>query len=273
MQTVILALCLGVASAFVPVQQSTRTSTARFNGFDGNVPVEYSTDGMEKVADLETLAKELNPVVGFYDPLNLAEQTFWGDKNEATIGFLRQAEIKHGRVAMFAFVGYVAQANGAHWPWPMTFEGTPFPSSSLSPPEQWDAIPEAAKWQIFLTIAFLEFWDESQAATHYMRGGKPGAFPPLAGPDSTLPHPVPFNLFDPFNLSAKKTAEQKARGLKVEINNGRLAMIGIFGFLAESKVPGSVPALVGKIAPYSGDYMAPFEANFHTYLQSTIGGM
>ena len=33
------------------------------------------------------------------------------------------------------------------------------------------------------------------------------------------------------------------RGLLVEINNGRLAMLGIFGFLAESKIPGSVPAL------------------------------
>ena len=146
-------------------------------------------------------------------------------------------------------------------------------STSLTPPEQWDAIPEIAKWQIILTIAFFEFWDESQSPVHYMRGGKPGSFPPLKGPDSMLPHPVPFNLYDPFNYAQRKTAEQRARGLKVEINNGRLAMIGIFGFLAESKVPGSVPALVGKIAPYSGDYMAPFESNFHTYLQSTIGGM
>jgi len=43
-----------------------------------------------------------------------------------------------------------------------------------------------------------------------------------------------------------------------EINNGRLAMIGIIGFLSEGKVPGSVPALSGIIPAYSGEPMAPF---------------
>ena len=47
---------------------------------------------------------------------------------------------------------------------------------------------------------------------------------------------MPFNLFDPFKLSKNKTPEQKAKGLITEINNGRLAMIGIMGFLAEAKV-------------------------------------
>ena len=55
--------------------------------------------------------------------------------------------------------------------------------------------------------------------------GKPGYFPTF----DQLPHPVPFNLFDPFKISKNKTPEQKAKGLITEINNGRLAMIGLFG--------------------------------------------
>ena len=40
-------------------------------------------------------------------------------------------------------------------------------------------------------------------------------------------------------------------------------MIGLMGFLAESKVPGSVPALSGIVKSYDGNVMAPFDANFH----------
>ena len=43
-----------------------------------------------------------------------------------------------------------------------------------------------------------------------------------------------------------------------EINNGRLAQIGIFGFLAEAQTPGSVPGLSGLIKGYSGNVMIPF---------------
>lgn len=277
-RAVVLALCLGSASAFhrLPgfAARGAALSGVVSNGFDmSNGPPVYDKSGMATKEDLEALAAELNPVIKYFDPINLAGAEFWGDSNEATIGWLRQSEIKHGRVAMMAFVGYVVQANGWHWPWPMTLAGDPFPTVA-SPPEQWDALPEAGKWQIMFLVAFLEFWDESQQPLHYMRGGKPGQFPPLAGPSSAMPHQVPFNLFDPFGLSKNRSAEAKARGLQVEVNNGRLAMLGIFGFLAEAKVEGSVPALTGLgIQHYDGDFMAPFATDFHTFLAPAFGAL
>ena len=60
------------------------------------------------------------------------------------------------------------------------------------------------------------------------------------------------------------SAEAKERRLRAEINNGRLAMLGIFGFLSAQTVPGSVPALADIVKPYSGEVMAPFEANVCT---------
>ena len=62
-------------------------------------------------SDLEALAKEQNPVLGFYDPMGMADLDLWGQGSEASIGWLRHAEIKHGRVAMAAFVGYIMAAN------------------------------------------------------------------------------------------------------------------------------------------------------------------
>lgn len=52
--------------------------------------------------------------------------------------------------------------------------------------------------------------------------------------------------------------EKKEKRLLMEINNGRLAMVGIMGFLAAEKVPGSVPFLDGLILPYTGEVMMPF---------------
>ena len=71
---------------------------------------------------------------------------------------------------------------------------------------------------LFHPLGFLEFWSEnnyvlaSSGQTHYMRGGKPGAFPSLK---KEIPHPIPFELFDPFNLQKNKSDEWKAEKSRV----------------------------------------------------------
>lgn len=154
---------------------------------------------------------------------------------------------------MAAFVGYIVGANGITFPWPAVGGDVSF--AGLSPPEQWDAMPEAAKWQIILLIGFLEYFSES-TGTHYMRGGVPGKFPKFSE-SKVIPHPMPLDLFDPFGLSKNASAEKKAKGLISELNNGRLAQIGILGFLSEQKVAGSVPLLEGIVPPYAGKFTRP----------------
>jgi len=205
----------------------------------------------------EELGVALNPAIGYWDPLGLAKADFWGAGNEATWGFLRHSEIKHGRVAMFAFVGYCVQANGIHWGWPLSLPvETNAQYETLSPPEQWDALTDIGKLQIILFVGFLEFWGEL-GGQHYMRGGKPGAYPEFPAKNVIPATPVPvLNLYQPFG-GKSMTPEKKARGLLAEINNGRMAMLGIFAFITEQKIPGSVPW--GPHLPvYTGDVMAPF---------------
>jgi len=224
------------------------------------------------VAGMEELAKKLNPTIGFFDPLGILRED---ESLKETIGWFRHAEIKHGRVAMAAFVGYCVQANGICFPWNIQgpiggFLGNDLPTISFAdisaaggPADQWDALPTAAKVQIICVIGFLEMWSETSAALemdgqkHYVRGGKPGYFPTFK---DRFPHTVPLNLWDPFGFTKNMTPERKEKALLAEINNGRLAQIGIFGLISASKGL-QVPGLDSLgIKPYAGEVMSPFTA-------------
>jgi hypothetical protein len=238
---------------------ASRKSDARmFGGFGGS----KAKAKAPKLSGLDELQQNPSPPQ-YWDPLSLATQEFWEQSNEATIGFLRHAEIKHGRVAMAGFIGYCIHENGIHFPW--KYPGVDWAEfEKMSAPAVWDNLPIGARIQILVGIGILEAYGENSVAleadgeAHYMRGGKPGYYPTF----DSLYHPVPFNLYDPFKLFEDQTEEQKARRLFAEINNGRLAMIGLFSLLLASKSDEAVPILNGLIKKYDGDVMAPLSPGF-----------
>jgi len=252
MKLAIVASLFGSAAAFAPIPQTGSVSSAL-----NSEMVKGSGDLVTK-ADLIELAEKSNPVLKYWDPIDLTSTTIFGESNEATISFLRHAEIKHSRVAMAAFVGYLVQSNGIQFPW-RQLGGDWVSEAGLSPPEQWDSMPDAAKFQIIGFIGFLELFSES-AGTHYMRGGTPGSYPNFSDYPDNMFHSVPFNLFDPFKLSKNASAEKKELGLIKEMNNGRLAMMGIIGCLTEQKVEGSVPLIAGLLKHYDGEVMNPLQS-------------
>jgi len=205
----LLALAASSVSAFAPSQSSSKSVTEA---------------GLTRE---EILAEPNHFEFGeIWDPLGLAE--LGGDE---TIAWFRHAEVKHGRVAMAAFVGWTAVAGaGIRFPGELA-HGVEFSSLSNRGLEAWDAVPGWGKSQMLLFAGLLEFHDElfySRRGTHYMRGGIPGK------------NMVP-GLYDPFNLSSRKSDAELARGRDVEIKNGRLAMIGIAGVYFANVIDGSVP--------------------------------
>ena len=106
-----------------------------------------------------------------WDPLGLAEMG-----SDETIAWYRHAEIKHGRVAMAAFVGWWAVGAGVRFPGELA-HGLDFSSIPSKGLEAWDAVPGWGKAQMLLFAGLVELHDElfhSIRGTHYMKGGTPG---------------------------------------------------------------------------------------------------
>ena len=165
---------------------------------------------MESKASLEALAKELNPSIGYWDPIGLANlggndgspasgEAVGADSigQERFIGYLRHSEIKHGRIAMAGFLGYCVQCldvvKGEHTTLP--YRGF---VADVTPQEQWDNIPVIGKLQILTFVGMLESYGEIPGEVpHYTQpGGIPGYYPPLVGKRPELL----FNLYDPVRV-------------------------------------------------------------------------
>lgn len=192
------ALCAASAAAFVPTTSSPST-----------VVMEASLESLPGVGQ-ETGGKP-------WDPYGFATKA-----STDTLGWFRHAELKHGRVAMLAFTGFLVQsAGGGVIPFNSanglaTLSTKPFEAAAQTPGGGWA--------QIALVIGFIELYSES-IKPHYTKGGQPGYIPLVA----------PAGLAENIDI----------RAANKELKNGRLAMIGMAGFFSSQLIPGSVPWLDG----------------------------
>jgi light-harvesting complex I chlorophyll a/b binding protein 4 len=134
-------------------------------------------------------------------------------KTPEWVPWFREAELKHGRAAMLATVGFVV-------PEFVRIPGEQFSFASIPKViDAHDALPDSMI-QIFGWISFVEAV----------------SFGALANMNEFDRAPGDFN-FDPFKLYPKDPAKQKEMQLK-ELKNGRLAMIAIGGMVAGATVTG-----------------------------------
>ena len=220
MQKIVAALALSGASALVAPAAPRATVKVQ-----------------ETKADLERLCAE-NPTAlpfeGIWDPLGCADFNFWGLGNEATIGYLRHAEIKHGRIAMAGFLGFFVQSPGNFIGDIVSGDHAILPYrgyvAGCTPQEQWANIPMIGKLQILTAVGMLESYGEGagfpESYTHYTKGGQPGYYPPIKGKGGPFKQ-ILLDLYDPLGFGFRDmSAADKKKGLFAEINNGRMAMIG-----------------------------------------------
>jgi len=187
------------------------------------------TDAVEDVDSDEEAVASYQPVpsgdsgitkpLGFWDPWGLSKgDNQWGATNRYT--FYKDVEIKHGRVAMLAALGFLV-AEKFHPLFGGTIDGPSYLAFQQTPLQTF--------WPIVVAVlAVIEF---STSVPTFEELDK--------GYWTMKPDHVPGDLgFDPLGWKPKDPEAFKTMQTK-EINNGRLAMIGIAGMVAQELVSGT----------------------------------
>merc|ERR1712150_36950 len=138
------------------------------------------------------------------------------------VQWLREAEIKHGRVCMLAFVGMVVQ------------RFTHIPGYPVEP--DWIKALDACYASKFPTLGLIQIsvFAMLVEGRWYPEGAWIGQMDREPGDLG----------FDPLKLAKKPGFDLKKLQLQ-ELKNGRLAMIGVASMAAAHEIPGSVPWLNG----------------------------
>jgi len=163
----------------------------------------------------------------------------------------QELEIKHGRIAMAATLHVFVTTLGFKWPYfdisigktgaSATGEALRFVDIPGGTWSSWAAIPPLGWAQIVVLIAILDntlFAQDPNRAP----GDVVPRFLPWVRYDDSKPYDAPFGALWPFPSSSGSTytfPSEKAYKLNVERNNGRAAMLGIFGMMIHEALTGN----------------------------------
>ena len=163
--------------------------------------------------DVRALAGVTAPL-GFFDPVG-----FSTDASEGKIRFYREVELKHGRVAMLAALGF-----------PVAEQFHPLWGGQVDVPSYiaFQETPLQLFWPgVVLFIATLEVFSVFSFESPF--GGEPWSIRSDYSPGDLN--------WDPLSLKPSDAAALKDMQTK-ELNNGRLAMIGAAGMIAQELATG-----------------------------------
>jgi len=193
MKSAVFATLLASAAAFAPASQ--KASSSALAAFENELGAQ--------------------PPLGFYDPLGLV-----ADGDQENFDRLRYTEVKHGRVAMLAVVGYLVQEAGVRLPGDIDYSGTSF-ASIPNGFAAFKAIPAGGLVQLLLFVGLLEacvmtdLTGEAEFSTDFRNGA------------------IDYG-WDTFD------EETKLKKRALEINQGRAAMMGILGLMVHEQLGVSV---------------------------------
>jgi len=156
-----------------------------------------------------------------WDPMSFSE-LYKVSGNNPDVAWLREAELKHGRMSMLAVTGIIVQSSGTHLPGNAEVDFSGAADWATAP----TTLPLVAWSQVVLFIGLVEGSTSKGLFDLWFGVGdrEPGNLGPLFGSGM---------------LSKDKAAADKMR-LK-ELKNGRLAMIAWAGIMSNHFIPGALP--------------------------------
>jgi len=159
--------------------------------------------------------------LGFFDPAGFCsnENGAEGAATEGKVRFYREVEIKHGRIAMLAALGY-----------PVAEQFHPLFGGQIDVPSfvAFQQTPLQTFWPaVVFSIAVIEVFSIIPAFED----------PNIEGWAIKTSHAAGDYGFDPLGLKPSDPEEFKLMQTK-EINNGRLAMLAIAGMVAQEAATG-----------------------------------